>query len=72
MALFGDADPVDFPEVHRFNVPQGCHWRDVRETPANVRRPCRTPCARSSARTPITWSRAGRSELVRMRWCWTV
>jgi hypothetical protein len=35
-ALFGDADPVDFPEVHRFNVPAGCHWRDVRETPANV------------------------------------
>jgi len=35
-ALFGDADPVDFPEVHRFNVPEGCHWRDVRETPANV------------------------------------
>ena len=35
-ALFGDAEPVDFPEVHRFNVPEGCHWRDVRETPANV------------------------------------
>lgn len=35
-ALFGDTDPVDFPEVHRFNVPEGCHWRDVRETPANV------------------------------------
>jgi type I restriction enzyme M protein len=35
-ALFGDADPVDFPEVHRFDVPAGCHWRDVRETPANV------------------------------------
>lgn len=35
-ALFGDAEPVDFPEVHRFNVPGGCHWRDVRETPANV------------------------------------
>lgn len=34
--LFGDAEPVDFPEVHRFNVPEGCHWRDVRETPANV------------------------------------
>lgn len=34
--LFGDADPVDFPEVHRFIVPAGCHWRDVRETPANV------------------------------------
>jgi len=36
VALFGDADPVDFPEVHRFTVPEGCHWRDVRETPANV------------------------------------
>jgi type I restriction enzyme M protein len=35
-ALFGDAEPIDFPEVHRFNVPEGCHWRDVRETPANV------------------------------------
>ena len=34
--LFGDADPVAFPEVHRFNVSAGCHWRDVRETPANV------------------------------------
>lgn len=35
-ALFGDADPVEFPEVHRFHVPEGCHWRDVRQTPANV------------------------------------
>ena len=34
--VFGDADPVDFPEVHRFNVPEGRHWRDVRETPVNV------------------------------------
>ena len=34
--LFGDVDPVDFPEVHRFNVPDGCHWRDVRETPINI------------------------------------
>jgi len=34
--LYGDVDPVDFPEVHRFNVPEGCHWRDVRAIPANV------------------------------------
>jgi type I restriction enzyme M protein len=34
--LFGDVDPVDFPEVHRFSVPSGCHWRDVRETATNV------------------------------------
>jgi type I restriction enzyme M protein len=35
-SLFGDVSPVDFPEVHRFNVPIGCHWRDVRETVSNV------------------------------------
>jgi type I restriction enzyme M protein len=34
--LFGEVDPVDFPEIHRFSIPEGCHWRDVRETPANV------------------------------------
>jgi type I restriction enzyme M protein len=34
--LFGDVDPVDFPEVHRFAVPEACHWQDVREAPANV------------------------------------
>lgn len=34
--IYGDANPVDFPEVHRFVVPEGCHWRDVRETPSNV------------------------------------
>lgn len=33
---YGDADPSLFPEVHRFQVPEGCHWRDIRETPANV------------------------------------
>ena len=34
--VYGDADAVDFPEVHRFRVPAGCHWKDIRETPANV------------------------------------
>ncbi|MCP4041507.1 MAG: SAM-dependent DNA methyltransferase, partial [Gammaproteobacteria bacterium] len=34
--IFGDADPSFFPEVHRFIVPEGCHWNDVRETPTNV------------------------------------
>lgn len=33
---FGDVEPVDFPEVHRFKVPEGCHWSDIRETPVNV------------------------------------
>jgi type I restriction enzyme M protein len=26
----------DFLDEHRFQVPEGSHWRDVRETPANV------------------------------------
>ncbi len=33
---FGEADPSLFPEVHRFVVPDGCHWDDVRETATNV------------------------------------
>lgn len=33
---FGDSDTSAFPEVHRFQVPLGCHWKDVRETPSNV------------------------------------
>lgn len=33
---FGEADPSLFPEVHRFTVPDACHWRDVRETSTNV------------------------------------
>ena len=34
--VYGDVNAVDFPEVHRFRVPAGCHWKDIRETPANV------------------------------------
>lgn len=33
---YGDIDPSRFPEIHRFVVPEGCHWRDVRETATNV------------------------------------
>lgn len=32
LALYGD----DFPEEHRFQIPDGCHWQDVRSAPANV------------------------------------
>ena len=36
LETFGDADPSLFPEVHRFTLPEGSHWRDVRETSSNV------------------------------------
>jgi len=32
----GDADYAALPEHHRFQVPAGAHWNDVRETPKNV------------------------------------
>lgn len=34
--LYGEADPSHFPEIHRFQVPEGCHWTDVREASSNV------------------------------------
>lgn len=33
---YGDVDPSSFPEIHRFQLPEGCHWNDIRETPQNV------------------------------------
>jgi type I restriction enzyme M protein len=33
---FGDPELALFPESHRFQVPDGCHWADVRQTAANV------------------------------------
>lgn len=36
LAEFGDPALAHFPESHRFQVPEGCHWRDVRATATNV------------------------------------
>ena len=33
---YGDFDPALFPELHRFVLPEGFHWNDVREVSANV------------------------------------
>jgi len=32
----GDAEYASLPEFHRFEIPKGCHWNDVRETTTNV------------------------------------
>jgi type I restriction enzyme M protein len=32
----GDEDYAALPEFHRFVIPEGCHWNDVRETTFNV------------------------------------
>lgn len=32
----GDEVYASFPEVHRFQIPEGCHWHNVRERTTNV------------------------------------
>lgn len=32
----GDEESALFPENYRFQVPEGCHWRDVRQVATNV------------------------------------
>ena len=32
----GDEEYANLPEFHRFVIPTGCHWEDVRETTTNV------------------------------------
>jgi len=32
----GDIEYASLPEFHRFDIPEGCHWNDVRETTTNV------------------------------------
>jgi len=33
---YGDEDLADLPENHRFAIPNGCHWRDVRAVTENI------------------------------------
>lgn len=32
----GDEEYAQLPEFHRFVIPEGCHWNNVRETTTNV------------------------------------
>lgn len=32
----GDEEYANFPENHSFDIPKGCHWKDVREASENV------------------------------------
>lgn len=32
----GDKEYASFPENHRFVIPEGCHWQNIRETSENV------------------------------------
>jgi type I restriction enzyme M protein len=32
----GDEEYASFPENHSFDIPEGCHWKDIREASENV------------------------------------
>jgi len=35
--LYGDTlKEIDFRENHRFQIPEGCHWNNIRETPTDI------------------------------------
>ncbi|XTZ13335.1 type I restriction-modification system subunit M [Micromonospora echinospora] len=36
LADYGDEDLADLPENHRFAIPDGAHWQDIRDTPSDV------------------------------------
>lgn len=36
MEIYDDEDLADLPENHRFAIPEGCHWSDVRSVTENI------------------------------------
>lgn len=54
--LYGDVDPVDYPETHRFQIPDGCHLLTSAPRPPTSARRSPTRCARSSAPTPTPYT----------------
>ncbi|MGM7423606.1 type I restriction-modification system subunit M [Cellulosimicrobium sp. CpK407] len=36
MEIYGEEEIADLPENHRFAVPAGCHWDDIRSTTENI------------------------------------
>ena len=36
MEIYGDEELAELPENHRFAIPKGCHWRDVRAVTNDV------------------------------------
>jgi type I restriction enzyme M protein len=36
MEIYGEEELADLPENHRFAIPKGCHWDDIRSTTENI------------------------------------
>lgn len=36
LAIYDDEELADLPENHRFAIPEGCHWNDIRSVTENI------------------------------------
>lgn len=36
LAIYADEELADLPENHRFAIPRGCHWNDIRSVTENI------------------------------------
>lgn len=36
LEVYGDGELADLPENHRFAIPDGCHWDDIRSSTSNI------------------------------------
>lgn len=54
LAMYGDEDLADLPENHRFSIPDGAHWADIRATTTNVGKAVRQAMLRIEAANPDT------------------
>lgn len=52
--LYGDDELADLPENHRFTIPDGAHWVDVRATTTNVGKTVRLAMLRIESANPDT------------------
>jgi hypothetical protein len=50
----GDEEYARFPQNYRFQIPEDCHWEDVRTVATNVGAALQSPCARSRLPTPTS------------------
>src|SRR5699024_4256745 len=54
MADYGDEELAALPENHRFVVPDGCHWDDIRQVTTNIGTVLRTAMRRIEDANPDT------------------
>ena len=57
LEIYGQEDPIRFEEVHRFQLPPGCHWNDIRGKSVNVGSALKNAMQEIELANPSTLSR---------------